>query len=630
MNLSNQKKMLALLCASAMLVGCNDDDNNSSSGTEPTPKAVELNILHINDHHSHLDEESLDFKMNLGAGEEKFSVARGGFSRVASFINQRAAESSNVLKMHAGDAITGDLFFNLTDGKADADAMNTVCFDSFTLGNHEFDSKDAGLKKFIDFLDAGKCAEPTKILSANVTFGASSPLYQTKRVEKSHIFERGGEKFAVIGLTVAKKTKNSSQPNADTLFSDEIETAQKEIDRLKASGVNKIILQTHAGYDLEKKLAQSLTDVDVVIGGDSHTLLGPESLIKYELTPEGPYPTQLKNKDGDLVCVAQAWQYSYIVGELNVQFDPAGKVTSCKGTPHLLIDDQFKRGTVEVSAIEKTNILKQFKVDQVPFTVVKRLTLTDQVLAPYKAQKKAFAEKIVGQATDNLCSRRVPGTQRDTGRSSLGDVCNQNEHVNQHGGDIQQIVAEAFLQQGKAYFDADLSFQNGGGVRVDIAKGDVTVNNIYTVLPFKNTLVRLDMTGAEVKATLEDAMNGVLAEGNSGSYPYTGGLTWNVDFNKAYGQRISQLKVRNASGGYDALDPAKTYKVITIDFLANGSDYYTAMKNVTGERREDVGLDYAEAFLTYVQSLQGTEGQKQINKLNTLDYSTQLFTDAPK
>jgi 5'-nucleotidase len=56
-----------------------------------------------------------------------------------------------VLKLHAGDALTGDLYFTQSEGQADAALMNTVCFDAFTLGNHEFDGADAGLVKFIDY-----------------------------------------------------------------------------------------------------------------------------------------------------------------------------------------------------------------------------------------------------------------------------------------------------------------------------------------------------------------------------------------------------------------------------------------------------------------------------------------------
>jgi 5'-nucleotidase / UDP-sugar diphosphatase len=633
MLINNKKQIILLSVLSTLLVACNDDNDHSNTEKPVEAKALELNILHINDHHSHLDEESIKFKSNVGTGDEEFSVASGGFARVASLINQLAVEKKNALKIHAGDAITGDLYYNLTDGKADADAMNTVCFDTFTPGNHEFDSKDDGLKKFIGFLDQSSCKDKTQILTANVSFGASSPLYKTNRILKSQVFEKEGVKFAIIGLTVAKKTKNSSQPNADTLFADEIETAQKEINQYKAQGIKNIILQTHVGYDLDQQLAKSLTDVDVIIGGDSHTLLGPDSLKKYGMTPEGAYPIQLRNKDGQLVCVAQAWQYSYIVGDLNVKFDKNGNVESCSGTPHVLIGNNFTRTAKDAKAVtetEKQAILTQFKTDQVPFTVVAPLQKTLDVLKPYQEQKKKFAQEIVGQATDNLCSRRVPGTQRDVNRSTLGDICNKNTHVDQHGGDIQQIIAEAFLQQGKTFFGADISFQNGGGVREDVALGDVTVGKIYNVLPFKNTLLRLDLTGAEVKATLEDAIDGVIAQNNTGSYPYTGGMRWNVDFTKDKGHRLNQIQVRNASGQYENLDLNKTYKVITIDFLANGGDYYTTLKTITGERRVNVGLDYAEAFLKYAQGLAGQTGQKKINKLATAEYSTQLFIDKAK
>lgn len=656
----NKKRVLAILPLCVMFTACNDDKDVVVVQPPVENKSLELNILHINDHHSHLDEDKDGFalKANVGHGDEDFNAGKGGFARVTAMINQLAAEKKNVFKMHAGDAITGDLYYNLTDGKADADAMNTVCFDTFTLGNHEFDSTDVGLKKFIDFLDQGNCKEKTKILSANVSFGASSPLYKTNRIQKSQIFEKDGVKFAVIGLTIAGKTKNSSQPNSDTTFADEIVTAQKEIDQLKAQGIKNIILQTHVGYDLDQKLATALTDVDVIVGGDSHTLLGPKSLEKYSLSPEGAYPTQLKNKNGDAVCVAQAWEYSNIVGELNVKFDKDGKIASCTGTPHLLLGEDIKRTAdikkynadlmqfnvgkspaqqkiynrdeiPNISVAEKDLILNQIKADQVPFNFIQPDPKTLNVLKPYQTQKQKFAEEVVGQATDNLCSRRVPGTQRDVGRSTLGDVCNKNTHVDQHGGDIQQIIAEAFLQQGKAFFGADISIQNGGGVREDVAQGNVTVGKIYSVLPFKNTLVELHLTGAEVKATLEDAIDSVIAN-NTGSYPYTGGLRWNVDFSKNKGQRLTQLQVRNQDGKYDALDLNKTYKIVTIDFLANGKDGYTTLSSITGDRRSNVGLDYAEAFLKYTQGLAGQIGQKKINKLPTEAYSTQQFVDVAK
>ena len=614
---------MSLSCLAFLLTACGGDDQNAIK------KNNVLTIYHINDHHSHLDEEQMSFNLDLGQGAESFEVSRGGFARVANFINSHADNMTNAIKIHAGDAITGDLYFNLSNGKADADMMNTVCFDSMTLGNHEFDAKDQGLKDFVGYLDQGNCKEKTKILSANVTFGASSPLYKSNRIEKSTVFERDGEKYGLVGLTIASKTKNASQPNADTEFADELKTAQQEIDQLKQQGVNRIILQTHVGYSLDKNLAQQLTDVDVIIGGDSHTLLGPESLIKYGLTPEGEYPTQLKNKNGGLVCVAQAWQYSYVVGELNVEFNPDGSVERCSGTPHVLISDDYRRKSngILVSPAEKQQINQKILQDKAPLTVSRLNETSSNILKTYSEVKNSFASKIVGQAVDNLCLRRVPGLKLDSSRSTLGDVCNKNAHVNAHGGDIQQIVAEAFLQQGKNYFGAQISFQNGGGVRIDLPQGNITVANIYTVLPFKNTLVQLNMTGNEIKQTLEDAISGVIEQKNTGSYPYTGGLKWDVDLTQPKGQRISNIAVRMQDGSYESLQNNQTYKVVTINFLADGADYYTTMKTIGADRRVDVGLDYAEAFLKYVDAIEGAEGTKQISKLATSLYSTQKFIE---
>ncbi|MBY4948162.1 5'-nucleotidase C-terminal domain-containing protein [Cupriavidus respiraculi] len=618
---------VVLLSTLVSLASCGGDDDTPATPTPQPPateaKPLSLTILHVNDHHSHLDPETISLNLKTAAGaREAISVEYGGFARVTAAIQALASASPNVLKIHAGDAITGDLYFNISNGRADAAMMNTVCFDSFTLGNHEFDNADAGLKTFIDALHAGGCKTP--VLSANVRLGATSPLANGP-VKASTVVERDGQKIGIVGLTIAGKTKNSSRPDAATTFENEAVAAQAEIDRLRAQGIDKIVVASHVGYTGELALASQLSGVDVIVGGDSHTLLGPTAAMQpLGLTPEGDYPTRVTNKDGKPVCVVQAWQYSYVVGELKVEFDKAGDVVACQGSPHVLVGDTFKRGSATVSEADAAAIRQDIAASG-----VLRVTAPDPVasatLASYKAEKDALGQKVVASAPANLCLRRVPGTKRDASRSTLGNVCNLDANVIAHGGDVQQLVAQAFLERGKAFFNADISMQNGGGVRVDLPAGDVTVGKIYSVLPFKNTLVQLQMTGAEVKAALEDAIASVVAN-NTGSYPYTGGLRWDVDLNQPAGSRLSQLEVKTASG-YVPLDPAKTYNVATIDFLADGQDGYTTLKSITGTRRTEVGLDYAEAFLTYVESLPGST--KQLNKLPVADYSTQGFVDTP-
>src|SRR5690606_27428685 len=138
--------------------------------------AYRLTLLHINDHHSHLDESTVPLMLDTGRGQrERLQVSIGGFARVATAMKELAAQSDGaIIKIHAGDAVTGDLYYSLTDGQADADMMNSVCFDAMAVGNHEFDHGDAALKRFIDRLPSATCHTP--VLSANVRFGPDSAL----------------------------------------------------------------------------------------------------------------------------------------------------------------------------------------------------------------------------------------------------------------------------------------------------------------------------------------------------------------------------------------------------------------------------------------------------------------------
>lgn len=627
-----------------LTAGCTVTTPKGADADARSAPALSITLLHINDHHSHLDPETLPLQLETAPGtRERILVSMGGFARMATAMKELAATAPNPIKIHAGDAVTGDLYYNLTQGKADADLMNVVCFDTFTLGNHEFDNGDAGLKVFLDYLRQDICK--TLVLSANTHFGPDSALNPARApgmVQPYAILERSGcvaerprlgaarqQKIGLIGITVADKTKNSSRPDADTTFGDETATAQAEIDRLAAMGIDHIILQTHQGYKADEAMARKLRGVDVIVGGDSHTLLGPASMKQYGLTPRGPYPTMATSADGKPVCIVQASQYAYVLGELRVDFDSQGNVLKCSGNPHVLIGNTYARADASRGALTPKEI-ESIRADIARSHDLLRPTLEDPkalaVLAPYKARKEAFGSSVVATAANVLCLRRVPGAGKNRYHSTLGDQCNRDPHVQKHGGDIQQLVAEAFLRQGQKYFNADLSIQNGGGVRTDIQKGPVTVEDIYTVLPFKNTLVQLKATGAEIKAALEDALDAALGPtGSTGAYPYSAGLRWTVKANQPKGSRLANLEIRGKDGQYRPFDLHKTWNVATISFLADGHDHYTAFKAITGSRRVDVGLDYAQTLLDYLADLPGS--QKILRRPPTRGYSTQQFIE---
>ena len=135
-----------------------------------------------------------------------------------------------------------------------------------------------------------------------------------------------GVKVAIIGIDIKGKTTNSSRPLTTTVFEDEVTAAQRTIDALKRQGLRHFVLLTHQGYEADKAMAAQLTDVDAIIGGDSHTLLG--DFQPFGLSSSGAYPTVATNKDGKTVCIGQAWEYSKAFGEMKLGFNRHGEVQS--------------------------------------------------------------------------------------------------------------------------------------------------------------------------------------------------------------------------------------------------------------------------------------------------------------
>ena len=575
-------------------------------------QANQLTILHINDHHSHL---RADGRMSLNIGGNNTRVRSGGFPAIVSTFDKLSEGKSNVLRLHAGDAITGDLYYTLFKGEADAALMNEVCFDAFALGNHEFDDGDAGLANFLDFLNSGDCQTP--ILAANISPEVGvSPLTKnsaTDYIQPFTVINKGGMKIGIIGIDIATKTKNSSSPDESTLFLDETETAQKYIDELAADGVNHIILLTHYQYQNDLKLAENLRGVDIIVGGDSHTLLG--DFKDLGLNSKGPYPTMAKNADGEPVCVVQAWQYSQIVGELNVDFSNDGVVETCDGLPHMMLGDSFKRKNadgdrVEIEGTERQAVLDAINADP-KLHLVEGDTDAEALLAGFSSKVDELKAAKIGNISEDLCLERIPGQ----GKSKLCDV----SQTSAYGSDISNLVSHAFRDMART---SDIAIQNAGGVRIDVPAGDFTIGDAYKLLPFSNTLVELKMSGEEIKNVLEDALDYALnPEGSTGAYPYAAGVRWHVDVSKDKGFRFTGLEFKGPKDGtWTELDMDRIYTVVTNNYISSGRDGYLTFGTISKEGRvTDTYLDYAQSFVDYVRKV-GT-----VNKLDRSDYSTQSF-----
>ncbi|WP_419812388.1 NAD nucleotidase [Bacterioplanoides sp.] len=622
-------KITAATMAALALSGCGSDDDDDND-QEPAP--LNLTILHINDHHSHLEPDSLDIELTseqasaITARDGNNALlsnvelsATGGFPLLKTLIDEREAQAEHVLKLHAGDAISGTLFYTLFAGEADAAMMNQICFDAFALGNHEFDDGDSGLADFLTDLSSGSCNTP--VLAANVVPAQDSALRNQEFLQPYTVIERGGERVGIIGIDIAGKTKNSSQPDAGTQFLDEATTAQRFIDELTEDGVNKIILLTHYQYANEVALARSLKGVDVIVGGDSHSLLGGDNITTMGLNVVGEYPTTVINADGDTACVVQAWEYAKVLGELTVQFDANGVVTSCAGQPIIPvandaeIEYEFADDDDRLLEASDRAALLAALAQQPEVALIDADAATASLLQGFSDQTGQLTQQVIGSVAENLCLERIPGQ----GRSTLCDVADTYEN----GSDISNIVSKAFLTVTPT---ADVAIQNAGGVRVDAASGNYTIADAFTLLPFSNTLVTLEMTGAQIKSVLEDALTNFADNGgSSGSYPYASGLRYHVDMSQAAGSRISQLEINaRLSGSWAAINSSTTYTVVTNDFIAAGRDGYTTFAGISNV--VDTFTEYAQGFVDYVEGL--TANNQSLQKLPLSEYSTQQYIDA--
>lgn len=549
--------------------------------TEPQqPEDLTLVIAHINDHHSNLAPKQ---QLSLRLAGHTTEVEVGGFPRVASKLQQLQQRHPQLLRLHAGDAITGDLYYSLFQGDADAHFMREVCFDAFTLGNHEFDDGDAHLAHFIQSLHDDQCQTP--ILSANIRPKVGTPLAPNHEWElfQPYVIQKvAGHQVAIIGLTIAQKTRQSSQPLPTTAFLDELETARYYIEKLQQQGIGKFVLLTHYGYLNDILLAQRLPAVDVIVGGDSHSLLGDFAPIG--LTADGDYPTVVTNLDGAPVCIVQGKDYSQVVGELIVHFE-GDRVKRCEGRPHLLIGDNFNRDGQPLSDEQRQEVLA-FVAESDVLSLVEPDPALQSLLEFYSTRIDELAAQHIAYLPERLC-RMDPGEPRE---ESCGTASQSDLHF---------VVSQAFLQQSR---QADIALQNAGGVRTDLPAGPLSIAQVYQLLPFSNTLIHLQMYGHEVQQVLEDAIDYSITPGAStGGYPHGAGIRFDVDLTKPKNQRVSNIEVKR-EGLWQPLQPEEVYLVVTNSFIASGQDGWATFGRVmAADRYQDTYINYAQAFIDFAR-----------------------------
>ncbi len=250
--------------------------------------AQNLTILHVNDTHSHIDPQ------RSGA-----YIGRGGVIEQAAYIDEVRNEEGrkNVLLLHAGDYGQGTSYFTELGGNIEIDVMNAMKFDVACLGNHEFDNGVVELARRLKNLKA-------KVVCANYDF-TGTPLENL--VEPYAIVKKAGKKIGIIGI-LTDIMEVVDRDIAKTLsYNDPVGVVNEWAEYLKdEKDCDMVICLTHYGYEEDMDLASKIENVDIIVGGHTHTLL--HNLHK------------VKDLDGEEVVVVQNWKWGLNMGHLTIDF----------------------------------------------------------------------------------------------------------------------------------------------------------------------------------------------------------------------------------------------------------------------------------------------------------------------
>ncbi|XP_041563330.1 protein 5NUC isoform X2 [Drosophila elegans] len=292
-----------------------------------------LTLLHTNDMHSWYDPISVKGR-KCKSGDSKNGLCFGGFGRVASVVKEARKldkSGSPVLYLNGGDSFQGTPWFSVYRGKMVAQMLNMLAPDAMTLGVHEFDDGTDALAEFLDIINF-------PLVSCNINLDREPKLAKKSMLATSTVITKFKRKIGIVGY-IRPDTKDRTQPN-NVIYKQEVPAINKETKKLRDQGVNIIIALGHSGYEKDKDIAKRCPDVDVVVGGQSHTFLYTGKAPSNDV-PEGPYPTIVVKPDGRKVPVVQAYANTKYLGNLSLEFDNRGNLLSFKGKP-ILLDNRFE------------------------------------------------------------------------------------------------------------------------------------------------------------------------------------------------------------------------------------------------------------------------------------------------
>ncbi|MBQ0944237.1 bifunctional metallophosphatase/5'-nucleotidase [Ideonella sp. 4Y16] len=558
----------------------------ASAALAGAPATLTVKILSLNDFHGQLESPG-----SFRARATDAAVPAGGADVLAGYVAAARAANPNTVVVSAGDLIgASPLVSALFHDEPTIEVMNRIGLDFNAVGNHEFDDGKVELRRMqrggchpTDTVNSCRGAEvgtPVPFEGARFGFLAANvvqrrngetlfPPYGVKT------FDADGRplRMAFIGMTLKETPQIVSPAGIKGLaFTDEAQAVNALVPRLRAAGIEAIVVMIHQGGVQTGTTA----DINGCEGGLAGSPIKPivaalDGAVDLVLTghTHAAYNCQLPLASGRLVPVTSANAIGRVLTEIDVTLDRrSGDVTA-------------------VSALNK--VVDRSNPAIVPNAQVAAIT------SAYKAIAAPVANQVIGAIT-----RDVPNTKDAACNMPAGDLVAD-----------AQLAATAAPELG----GAQLALMNPGGVRtpgflyagsgVGEGDGNVTYGEAFTVQPFGNGLVTLTLSSQQLKDTLEQQFPNCFGQTSFARVLLpSNGVRYEWDHTQACGAKVRNLSVQLPGGAVTVVDaagtvlePSRAWRVTVNNFLADGGDAFTVLKG--GTDRLGGGQDI-DALVSYM------------------------------
>ncbi len=460
--------------------------------------ARDLVILHTNDTHSLILPDA---------------DGRGGVMQRKAIIDSVKRANKDVILIDAGDKVQGTLYFKFFKGDVEYPLQNLLGVDISILGNHEFDN---GLKALADKEKMLKAER----LSANYDFTGTPAEGLFKPYAIKSI---GGKKIGFIGLNIDPESIIAQANYEGMEFKNVIETANSTAAFLKnKKKCDLVVAVTHIGYTkgndktTDPELARASKDIDIIIGGHSHTLIDPEN-------PER-YPSIVENAEGRPVLIVQTGKSGKYIGQIRVDLDRLKTSTPADFDYSLIaVTDRFPEDDLDPK-------IKEF-------------------IRPFTDSLQNVTHDIIGEASQDF----INGVSTGAFPNWVADF----------GSWYGNLILDSLRNTDPSVPHLDFAIMNVGGIRNPIPKGPVSVGQIMSTFPFSNRFVILRLSGKDIIETMK-----VVARKGGEAVSHEVMAVSDADGNLE--RVLIDLK---------EIDPEKIYTVGTIDYVAWGNDDMRSMAN---------------------------------------------------